>query len=249
MYTGEPNNESRLANGKPHHYDGDSDENYDDFECHDKTGKCTADKANDLSNQLTKSQKQTINKDEKEILSLITETRSGNSLAFGGLTAAYEPLVNSLVGKYNKIIKSSGGISEPEDLKQEAALALYRAAMSYNKNAGLTFGNYAKICIRNSLISEVRSARIKYLSFDDEKLTREPESVRNPESDIIAEESFKQFIDGLGGLLTEFEYTILRLYLAGKSYKEIATDTKKNKKAVDNALRRIKTKLKGRNLF
>ena len=44
--------------------------------------------------------------------------------------------------------------------------------------------------------------------------------------------------------LSELEYDIFELYIAGYSYAEIAKDVQKSEKSVDNALRRVKEKLK-----
>ncbi|NLK73347.1 MAG: RNA polymerase sporulation sigma factor SigH, partial [Clostridiales bacterium] len=43
--------------------------------------------------------------------------------------------------------------------------------------------------------------------------------------------------------LSKLEWHVLREYLLGKSYQEIANDMKKPIKSIDNALQRVKRKL------
>ena len=53
-----------------------------------------------------------------------------------------------------------------------------------------------------------------------------------------------QYIDSqIKLLLSEFEIEVLKKYLSGKSYLQIAEDTGVGKKSVDNALSRLRSKL------
>ena len=60
---------------------------------------------------------------------------------------------------------------------------------------------------------------------------------------MISEENMKEIKEQIKKNLSLLEYRILTKYLAGKNYAEIAEELGTNKKSVDNALSRIKTKL------
>jgi len=66
----------------------------------------------------------------------------------------------------------------------------------------------------------------------------------DPEKLIIAKENEANFDTKIKGFLSEFERDVLMLFLDGMAYKEIADSMNKDYKAVDNALQRIKKKIK-----
>ena len=49
----------------------------------------------------------------------------------------------------------------------------------------------------------------------------------------------------MGEMLSGLEVDVLRLYVEGKSYQEIAERLERHVKSIDNALQRIKKKLEG----
>ena len=55
--------------------------------------------------------------------------------------------------------------------------------------------------------------------------------------------TFRERMEALMGQLSGFEANVLRLYLTGLSYSEIAAEVKKSPKSVDNAVQRIRRKL------
>jgi RNA polymerase sigma factor, sigma-70 family len=165
----------------------------------------------------------------------------------------YNPLINSMVYKYYRIVKESGYPADEDDLRQEAVIALYKAAMTYeSENGKVTFGLYAKICIRNKLTSILRKAEKSsetniyesesFLKYDtDEKL---PELELDPEELFIAQESYKDLLDQISKILTYYEKRVFDMYVDGKTYREIALLLDRSEKSVDNAIYRIKAKLR-----
>ncbi len=147
----------------------------------------------------------------------------------------------------------SGGDSE--DLIQEGMLGFLSAIREFDAQKGASFKTYATICIRNRIQSAIRSAARKKhaplndgLSLDD-VLSDESQSLgaqyfqRSPEEQILARESEKEIISAYSRCLSKFEAQILRLYLDGLSYVEIAAVVRRDTKAVDNAVQRIRRKL------
>jgi RNA polymerase sporulation-specific sigma factor len=66
----------------------------------------------------------------------------------------------------------------------------------------------------------------------------------NPEEIAISKESAEIFKKKIDTLLSEFEKKVLVMFLNGDSYESIANTLNKETKAIDNALQRVKRKLK-----
>lgn len=142
----------------------------------------------------------------------------------------------------------AGGDSE--DLIQEGFLGLLDAIREFRPDRDAAFSTFAQVCVRNRLRSAVRSAtRAKHvplnsslsLERDDVEPAGAPAST--PEELLIAREDRAEELQRLERQLTELEREILRHYLNGLSYGEIAQATHRSAKSVDNAVQRIRKKL------
>jgi RNA polymerase sporulation-specific sigma factor len=60
---------------------------------------------------------------------------------------------------------------------------------------------------------------------------------------VLARESEREFISAYSRCLSKLETQVLGLYLDGLSYQEMASVLKRDVKAVDNAVQRIRKKL------
>ena len=69
------------------------------------------------------------------------------------------------------------------------------------------------------------------------------DNLKNPEDLYIDKENVMYIERALEGRLSAFEYQVLRLYIEGSGYQEIAQKMDKKPKAIDNALQRIKSKV------
>ena len=163
-----------------------------------------------------------------------------------------------LIKKYNRLVKIcsrpfflAGGDSE--DLIQEGMMGLMSAIRQYDPTRDTSFRTYAESCIRNRLITAIKTAsRFKhtplndYVSFEspqfDESRTTS-DLARDPEELIIAQERYEEIEKTLVGSLSAFEKRVLECYLSGLSYAEIAREVGKAPKSVDNAVQRIRKKL------
>jgi RNA polymerase sporulation-specific sigma factor len=150
----------------------------------------------------------------------------------------------------------AGGDSE--DLTQEGMLGLLSAIRQYDESLGASFKTYAEHCIRNRLITAVKSASrqkhtplndgvsLEYILSDEAQTHVAAFSEafrRTPEEQVLARESETEFYSTFSRCLSKFESQILFLYLEGFSYQEIAEKTDRNEKSVDNAVQRIRRKL------
>lgn len=175
---------------------------------------------------------------EKESLKkALAGIRNGKDDDFAVVSAAYESLLRSLAGSFYEKCKHLG--AEFEDLLQESAMGLYKAAITYELDREeVTFGLYAKICITNRLISVQR----KLIRANAKKPVKEDRTRKY----ACFPKSGRQItdIDSYTGTLSRLERDVFTLYLKGCSYNEIAEKLQKDVKSVDNAIYRIKKKLK-----
>ena len=66
---------------------------------------------------------------------------------------------------------------------------------------------------------------------------------QNPEEIIIDRESTNLMQEKIKERLSPFENQVLRAYLEGKDYHQIARQMEKSPKSIDNALQRIRNKI------
>lgn len=135
-----------------------------------------------------------------------------------------------------------------DDLYQEGLLGLLAAVRSYDPSRNDSFQAYAAICIKRRVIDAVRRDRAR--SARDGQSGMEEAYVRytfgmmdDPEVSILASETAKEIKSTLSGMLSPFEVSVLDRYLDGYTSSEIAEHLQRNRKSVDNAIRRIRQKL------
>ena len=182
-----------------------------------------------------------------DINKALKDFQSGNETVFTELYEQYKPLMLSMI---NRIILSSfpgEGGSEHDVFMQEATMALYNAAKSFDVDQSeVTFGLYSKICIKNKLISVKRklvSAQKKKNKADNARsrlASEKDSSLHKRKIELVP----GQLADVIENNLSEFEKKVFDLYLEDLSYAEIAESINVSLKAVDNAVYRIRCKLK-----
>lgn len=175
--------------------------------------------------------------------STLWRAKDGNNAAFSELVGEYQPLISSMLERY-RFEAAECGLDE-DDLRQEAIIALYSAVKAYDTNQdAVTFGLYSKICIRNRLSGIIRQHRGKNGSVMPEETSDSP--AYDPEQGFIDRESYEQLTRVIDESLTEYEKSVFKLFILDKSYREIAEILGRDAKSVDNAICRIKKKLKQR---
>lgn len=167
-----------------------------------------------------------------------------NENAITELINRYKPTVEAVAMKY---INSP---LEKDDLIQEGMIGLLAAINSYRKEKGASFSTYAGHCINNSIQSALRKvSRLKdipqssLVSIEDDYFNDVVHL--SAEDEYLAKESVSNLSQVLYEELSSFENEVLRLYIVGCSYSEIADKLEKNTKAIDNAIQRIRKKLEG----
>lgn len=168
---------------------------------------------------------------------LITLAKNGDEGAFSELCEKYKPLIENMTDRY--ISRLNAIIQDKDDLRQEATVAFYRAVTTFDMcQDKVSFGLYAKICIKNRMVSLIRRANKK----------SSPRTVSNPKNDgkRIGDRvlDFSELLSVSERLLSKREGLVFSLYIGGKTYKEISDVLHVSEKSVDNALFRAKSKIK-----
>lgn len=137
-----------------------------------------------------------------------------------------------------------------EDLLQEGMLGLVLAIQSYCPERGASFRTYAERCIRNRVISAVRSAASgRHAALNsavplDAETDDQPSYEGDPETRMIDTDAFHERLRRYQDMLSPLERQVLDLYLQGMSYEEISLQLHRSGKSVDNAIQRIRKKLR-----
>ena len=185
---------------------------------------------------------------------LIEYANENNEDANNILIKKYEPLIHSIA---NRMLKSCSYIGlEESDLVQEGMSGLNHAISYFNEQKDIIFYTYAKTCIERRMISTVIAAkRLKHrvlnesisLNADNDDVSFDKilkDEASNPEKIVMDSEETDKLIEDIKGTLTDFELQVFELMLSYFKYGEIAEILDKEKKQVDNAMQRIKNKVR-----
>ncbi|MEI6287142.1 MAG: RNA polymerase sporulation sigma factor SigH [Bacillota bacterium] len=185
---------------------------------------------------------------------LVAEAHEGNN------TLAYE----YLIFKYRNFVKNKSRAyfligADKEDILQEGMIGLYKAVRDFRRDKQASFRAFAELCITRQIITAIKTATRQkhmplnsYISlnkqmYDDDDRTLMDVIPRaknvNPEELMIYREGLQEVERTIGKVLSELECQVLRSYLDGKTYQEIAIDLDRHVKSIDNALQRVKRKL------
>ncbi|MBQ7464127.1 MAG: sigma-70 family RNA polymerase sigma factor [Lachnospiraceae bacterium] len=190
---------------------------------------------------------------------LIIEYRDGDKPAVDILMVRYKDMVRNLAGSMYII----GG--ETEDLIQEGMIGLFEAVRDYDSGRDASFRTFAKLCVSRKMYSAIKlSGRKKhmplntYISIYNDGENREDggnagvslqdilpaDSDTEPESIILGQEKALEISEAIENELSAFEKSVMDLYMTGMGYAEIARVLGRDEKSTDNALQRIRGKLK-----
>lgn len=184
--------------------------------------------------------------------SLIELYRQGNMEVVEHLLQKYKPLV---IKMSNKLFLIG---AEKEDLIQEGMVGLFKAIRDYEPAKETLFFTFAELCINRQMLSALEAASRKkhsplnsYISISvDEKeggLSAEQNVLtvsRSPEDMLLEKELWQEMQKKLDSKLSPMERQVLSLYLEGNNYNSIALCLGKNPKAIDNAIQRIRKKIR-----
>ena len=182
---------------------------------------------------------------------LIVRLRDGESAITDYIMEKYKNLVRSKA----KSMYILG--ADREDLIQEGMIGLFKAIRDYDTGRDASFFTFADLCVSRQMYTAIQAAgRQKhaplntYISLyasafegDSSEKGEEGELINSviSQSERNPVELLERAIDKE---LSSFEKQVLDLYLTGMKYSQIAKVLGRDDKSTDNALQRIKTKLK-----
>ena len=177
------------------------------------------------------------------------EERTDEDL-MAGIRAGEQECMDVLIERYKGQVRKEartlyliGGDSD--DLIQEGMLGLFKAIRDYRLEREASFGSFAKLCISRQIYTAIQAALNTYVELTEElgDVSDSPQG-KSPEELLIDQESAESLQERIEALLSPMEYDILQRYLNGTNYVQIAESMEKSPKSIDNALQRIRRKIK-----
>lgn len=182
-------------------------------------------------------------------------------------------IVDYLMDKYKGLVRKNAHSmfiigADKDDLIQEGMIGLFKAIRDYDYGYGASFMTFADICVTRQMYNAVEAGSRKkhgplnsYVSLSESESFSELDadsenggksvmdallllSDKSPEELIIDKENTQSLEKKINEALSDFERQVLNLHLTGLGYVEIARILGKDEKSADNALSRIKTKVK-----
>ena len=182
------------------------------------------------------------------VRNLILQVRKEDQDAFAELLEIYEPLIVSFV---NRFFNNGVSQQDAEDFKQELTVTFYNAILSYDlSQTHVSFGLYAKICMNNFFITQLRVQKkrkgLETVSLEETSVDgNEVKAEDDPSADVIRREEMQEWNKKIENALSAFEYKVWQHYFSGCSNRETAELLGKSEKSIENAVFRIRQKLKG----
>ncbi|MHB8340149.1 MAG: RNA polymerase sporulation sigma factor SigH [Mycobacteriales bacterium] len=188
---------------------------------------------------------------------LVLASRDGDDVALAELLTRYRAFARSKARSYFLVG------ADREDIIQEGMIGLYKAIRDFNPELETSFRAFAELCVTRQIITAIKTAtRHKhaplnsYVSFsrpvggdvEGDRVLADilpAVAICDPAELVISAERIRALQRHLDAVLSDLEVEVLRLYVEGKSYLEIAEVLHRHVKSVDNALQRIKRKLEG----
>jgi RNA polymerase sporulation-specific sigma factor len=148
-----------------------------------------------------------------------------------------------------------------EDIVQEGMIGLYKAIRDYRTDRETSFKAFAEVCVTRQMITAIKTAtRQKHLPLNTYVSLHNPISESDgpdrsymdflassrstdPVEVVISFEEAESIMANFREMLSPLETEVLRLYVEGRSYQQIAEDLDRHVKSIDNALQRIKRKV------
>ena len=178
------------------------------------------------------------------------------------------PVMDYICDKYKNLVKSKAKSmfilgADSEDLIQEGMIGLFKAVRDYDSGRDASFLTFADLCVSRQMYTAVQAAKRQkhmplntYVSIYSSLTEQENGEVRNlledltdtvnsnPEKLFLDKERVTYLENTIDSELSPFEKQVLDLYLTGMSYAQIAKVLGRDEKSTDNALQRLKGKIK-----
>ncbi|MBO5447884.1 MAG: sigma-70 family RNA polymerase sigma factor [Ruminococcus sp.] len=157
---------------------------------------------------------------------------------------------SELIARYMGTVEMTAKKLAPalsDDLMQEGLMGLMRAVQGYRPDMGASFSSYASVCIKNRMISSLGKNSMSDAADISDSELEEFVGVSDddiPENIVIEQERMNELYTKISSALSEQEWQVFQLFLKDMSYNQIASTSGLPVKAVDNAMQRVRRKLK-----
>ncbi len=177
-------------------------------------------------------------------------------------------MVDHIMNKYKDLVRRKAASmyilgADRDDLIQEGMIGLFKAVRDYDCGRDAAFSTFAELCISRQMYSAIKALNRKkhaplnsyisiYASREDSEegvetplediLEANPNDV--PEKYVIDKENLQDLEEEIDRELSDLERQVLDLYITGMSVKEISAVLGRDEKSTDNAMQRIRNKLK-----
>lgn len=197
---------------------------------------------------------------EKDFQSMTDEALA--TLAVGGDSAAADYLIQ----EYKELVKSKAHLyfmlgADRDDIVQEGMIGIFKAIKNYDIEKGASFKTFADLCVNRQIITAIKSAgRQKHSPLNSSLSLDKPVSEgeysqtlgetlaagidTDPEAVYLMGEMAELLLTTKDNFLSIFERVVLQDMMNGKTYRDIAKEQGKSEKSVDNAIQRIRRKLR-----
>ena len=180
-----------------------------------------------------------------------------------------EKIIEYIIEKYKDLVRKKAGSmfilgADKEDLIQEGMIGLYNAVRDYDAGRDASFYTFADLCISRQMYKAVEAGNRKkhsplnsYVSIYDDENDKDDrgegtsilekilsETGRSPEEMFIDKEQTEDLEQRIYDSLSDFERKVLNLRLTELEYTDIARILGRDAKSTDNALSRIKGKVR-----
>lgn len=175
-------------------------------------------------------------------------------------------IMDYLMDKYKHVVRNKAGRmfilgADKDDLIQEGMIGLFKAVRDYDSGRDASFLTFADLCVSRQMYTAIQAANRKkhlplnsyislYKNSEDEILEGQligairDFSEQNPEEILIDRENVEALQTIIDQELSTFERQVLELSMTGMGYIDIARLLGKDPKSTDNALNRVKTKIR-----
>ncbi|MCI5953978.1 MAG: RNA polymerase sporulation sigma factor SigH [Lachnospiraceae bacterium] len=181
-----------------------------------------------------------------------------------------ESIMDYICDKYKNLVRSKAKSmfilgADSDDLIQEGMIGLFKAVRDYDMGRDASFYTFAELCISRQMYTAVQASKRQkhqplntYVSLDTGNSSGEGDEKEglnlgelladraelSPEELFLDKERVAYLEKAIEEELSDFERQVLDLYMTGMSYTQIARVLGRDEKATDNALQRLKTKIK-----
>ncbi len=191
---------------------------------------------------------------DNELIMLINEeSEEAKDILF----KKYKYIIDIEIKKYLTISKILG--YDYNDLYQDALVGFADAINNYEQDKESSMATFITMCVDRRLQYSIRRINTKKNKMHSESLsldhiydnsalpltdTLSDNSVNDPLLKLMNEEEYKELNKKIRKVLSDSEYEVYEYLIKGLKYNEISNILNKEPKQIDNAIQRIKNKIK-----